>query len=933
MQKNWTRFLSRVLVLLMTLQLVSVGPVFATAASADDDQTAQEETAEIVDEEQTAEAAEEGPAEEPIAEEQPAVSVQATLDGEPVTLHSGSAVIPTGSSKEQVAAILAAALIDSYDPDKDYSSLEWEYECEGKDTATGAAKNTAFGDIDGFYTSKKVLFVTTNYKHPALADNDNGDYQVRIKGDSNAVTLHKTDKLESRISLAENYSIKLCYDDDGNVDYDAVRALIKSQLVTEPADMDVTIEYYAAPEVGVIGNVKVGEDWVALEGAEKKVVGSLSVTYPAMSSGEQKLRISYAGSSEYLGCTLEFDANVGTGKEASSLAFAEEPSFKLVYNEDLSVDYSAAYQAVYELLETKVPETIALEDLTIEYHATAVTGVVTKWVPFEGGEVNKLTYPGITEGTQRIRVSYSGSREYDPTTVEADVEVVGRTPVEFELKEGPYEVGMVFADAENYDYAATARAIYDAVIASTTPELAYEDITVEFESSVLGSSLAKKYFAFGEDTGIYRSFDVGTWNIRFSWGGDREYKGGETVVSVSVTDNRIESRIVYVENAQITYNMDAAVMEQAIFDNVIDWTNSALPEKDTLSLDDFTIEYYAPVMTYGGISSDNVKDWAPIGGGNGALGSLYYYPQMGAADSQQIRISYHGSAEYRPQSNVEGQLKVNKADVKVKVHSAIIHVGEDIPANFVTLDPNDPAIDIFTVYAGIGSTGKNDDNTSKTGAAIYVDLPARFKNENVIKAADLVLGKLGLKTLSGLMQDGITVGELRDLLNAEGVVEALEKLGIDTGTIGQIVTIVNKLPGVFDDLRIAIGTPNHAGIYTATAVTNSTNYNTAVGVGMLTVLKVTKGTKINWAQDIPSKITVAEATSEDMDWSAYLTVNGEKVDTDNLHYLYSGFTSKWKPYSSTTTPPTEPGRYVVTVVTLSGDYLAAPITRTFQITK
>ena len=196
-----------------------------------------------------------------------------------------------------------------------------------------------------------------------------------------------------------------------------------------------------------------------------------------------------------------------------------------------------------------------------------------------------------------------------------------------------------------------------------------------------------------------------------------------------------------------------------------------------------------------------------------------------------------------------------------------------------------------------------------------------------------MLGKLGLKTLSGLMQDGITVGELRDLLNAEGVVEALEKLGIDTGTIGRIVTIVNKLPGVFDDLRIAIGTPNHAGIYTATAVTNSTNYNTAVGVGMLTVLKVTKGTKINWAQDIPSKITVAEATSEDMDWSAYLTVNGEKVDTDNLHYLYSGFTSKWKPYSSTTTPPTEPGRYVVTVVTLSGDYLAAPITRTFQITK
>ena len=32
-------------------------------------------------------------------------------------------------------------------------------------------------------------------------------------------------------------------------------------------------------------------------------------------------------------------------------------------------------------------------------------------------------------------------------------------------------------------------------------------------------------------------------------------------------------------------------------------------------------------------------------------------------------------------------------------------------------------------------------------------------------------------------------------------------------------------------------------------------------------------------------------------------------------------------------PPTEPGRYVMTVVTLGGNYQAAPITRSFQITK
>ena len=57
------------------------------------------------------------------------------------------------------------------------------------------------------------------------------------------------------------------------------------------------------------------------------------------------------------------------------------------------------------------------------------------------------------------------------------------------------------------------------------------------------------------------------------------------------------------------------------------------------------------------------------------------------------------------------------------------------------------------------------------------------------------------------------------------------------------------------------------------------------------------------------------------------------IDQSSVHYLYSGMTSSWRIYSSTTTPPTEPGRYVVTVCILGGNYMAAPITRSFQITK
>ena len=60
---------------------------------------------------------------------------------------------------------------------------------------------------------------------------------------------------------------------------------------------------------------------------------------------------------------------------------------------------------------------------------------------------------------------------------------------------------------------------------------------------------------------------------------------------------------------------------------------------------------------------------------------------------------------------------------------------------------------------------------------------------------------------------------------------------------------------------------------------------------------------------------------------------GSSIRQSNVHYLYSGIISSFRIYSSTTTAPTEPGRYTVTVVTLGGNYQAAPLTRSFQITK
>lgn len=928
MKNHMTRFLSRVLVLLMMLQLVSVGPVFATSASAENDEAEQEEilSNDAEDDVEEAAPAEEPAEEEPVEEapveneepvEEPVFDTQASTDE--IVLKDGAASFPDDCTLEQANAILSRVLIENYDSENDYSSLSWEYYCEGKASLSGKT-NMAWGSIEGF----KIQSGITRYTHPALWDNADGTYSVRLAGTTETVNFTKIAKQNSGITLVENPTLKLFYNDDGSVNYDEVRAMVLEQIAsTTPEGLtadDLHVTYYAYKSA-------VQKAWVKLEGDTVKET-IFDVEYPAMGSGEQQIKISYDGNESYYGTEVEFTVNVEVGRDDSRLEFCENPTIKLVYNDDLSIDYSSAYQAIFNLLETKVPEDITLDDLTIEYYASVLAS--HEWMPLEGGKgsgINiALTFPGISEGTQTIRVSYAGDKTHNPTSVTAEVTVLGRPEVNVEQNDGPYNVSFVFADAENYDYDATARAIYDAVVASNDQGLGYEDFTIEYNASKAGSALPV-FMPLDCNDIRYNKLTDGTWTIRFSWNGTAAYKDGYFDVEVTVTDSREASAVVLKDGAEITYNMDASVMEQAIFDNAIDWDNSALPAKEKLSLDDFTIEYYASSVSETGAFDGALKAWAPVGGGTVLL---VKYPQMGAADAQQIRVTYKGSAEFRPSETVEGTLKVNKADVKVKVHSAIIRANEEVPANFVTIDPNDPKIDIYTVYAGISSSNVEND-VSKLGGCIYLDLPDRFNDSSFMKMADAACKIACGKTLTEIMQEGTTVGALKKALKTQEILDLLKKLNIDTGAVGQLIEVLNKLPGVFDNTRVAFGTPNHAGVYTATAITDNANYNTDVGVGVLTVLKVTKGVKITWDEDIPKKLTQEEA--EAFNWDAYLTVDGVAVkDTSNIHYLYSGFTSKWKPYSSTTAP-TEPGRYVVTVVTINGDYLAAPVTRTFQITK
>ena len=852
-------------------------------------------------------------------------------DASGYTLQDGTAIIPEGASEEKVNQILTRTLVAGFDEmsKEDQNTLlstcKWEYYCKSKASFVHKAKD-AWGSVGGFKVKEKL----STYDFLALSDakTECKAYSVRLTtATDKTVQFTKAEMLDSSITLKQGAIIALPYTDATTVDYDALRAAILQQVVSEDTTPALTTE-----NTEIKYKFKFGLDtWVDLDG------GKIA---PAVSAKSYEIQISFKGDDTYKAssATTTVTFTERPGIEATT---NENPTFKLAFTADGEAIYDNIRQQVWDAVVVSTTPALTVDDVTIEYYATATTGAVDKlghaWVALTGGKVNGLTYPAIGEGTQKVRISWSGSKNYAPWSWEGDVVVTGRADAPFRLKEGVTEgmaVAMVYNRDQSINYEATAQALRDALLESTDPNISIDDVTVEYKAG-LGIFEPLDYKA----TISSNNFGLGEQTIRFTWGGNADYQAYTLEVTVKMTDTRIVSEVVLKTGASITYNMDANVMLQAIFENLIDWGASTLPEKSTLSVADFTIEYYAEneVEVDGMTTGGGAHLYMPLEGGKGGafegdLVKSLTYPQMGAGE-QQIRVTFKGDEAYRPSTPVEGNLTVNKAKVSVKVHSTSIYAEEakeKLGEGFVTTDPADK-FDIYTIYGGM---------TSDVTGSVFVQLPERITNNKLLKLIDDTLSAAGKPTLSDIMQKGTTVGKLKeylnDLLNSDALTALgglLSKVGIDLDTLRQISDTLNKFPGLLDNVRVAFGTPDQAGIYTVYAITNNKNYETGVGTGMLLVKKHYSGVKLQWNQTIPNgKLTVEEA--KNFDFGVTLMYDGNPAEKQtNVHYLYSGFTSKWRPYSSTTTPPTEPGRYVVTVVTLGGNYQAAPITRAFQITK
>lgn len=479
---------------------------------------------------------------------------------------------------------------------------------------------------------------------------------------------------------------------------------------------------------------------------------------------------------------------------------------------------------------------------------------------------------------------------------------------------GTYTLNMTYTADGEIDFDALRAAIVAAVLPGTD----VNDVTVTYESKAKLWPYLEDYTPL--EGGWARAYwhdaiTAGTYNVKLT------ANGQDTIVSVTLKDARTQAKIVFKEGVSLSYTKDAAAMRTQILDKLIDWSQTTVSKEAAAG--SMVVEYYGTGSSKHDLLTHD--DWYPVEGGTVKFGIDYTAPGIGAGENQQIRASFPTTADYLGCDAVEGTLTVNKAFVRVHVKSTSIFYDEKpTTQQYVTTKPEGD-FTIFKVYSGV---------TSSVKGAIYLQLPESILSPEALEKIDPVVKLLCGKTLTDILNDGMTLGELRALLQqlekpTDDLAKFLKIFNIDISSFTELLKVVNKIPGVFDSTRVAIGSPNRAGMYLVTAITSNPNYKTGVGTGTLVVKMRATGASLTWDND-QTTFTTGELESSPL--GATLMRDGEAChNQDGVHYRYVGTTDTHRLYISSKAP-TEPGTYRQTAYILGGNDMAKSISRSITIT-
>lgn len=482
---------------------------------------------------------------------------------------------------------------------------------------------------------------------------------------------------------------------------------------------------------------------------------------------------------------------------------------------------------------------------------------------------------------------------------------------------GTYTLNMTYTADGKIDFDALRAAIVAAVLPGTD----VNDVTVTYESKAKLWPYEPRYVVLegGWDSNpILRDFPAitaGTHKIKLTANGE------DTIVTVTLKDARTQAKIVLKQGVSLTYTKDAAAMRTQILNKLIDWSQTTVSKE--AAAQSMVIEYktkgYLPNTSTNELSPEL---WFPVEGGSV---TIYTAPSIGAGENQQIRASFPTTADYLGCDAVEGTLTVNKAFVRVHVKPAAIFYDEQPTTHqYVTTKPEDD-FTIFKVYSGL---------TSSVKGAVYLQLPESILSPEALAKIDPVVKLLCGKTLTDILNDGMTLGELRALLQklekpTDDLAKFLKIFNIDISSFTELLKVINKIPGVFDSTRVAIGSPNRAGMYLVTAITSNPNYKTGVGTSTLVVKMRATGASLTWNND---KTTYTTSELESSPLGATLMRGDTPAhNQDGVHYRYVGTTDTHRLYISSKAP-TEPGTYRQTAYILGGNDMAKSISRSITIT-
>ena len=587
-----------------------------------------------------------------------------------------------------------------------------------------------------------------------------------------------------------------------------------------------------------------------------------------------------------------------------------------------------------EVATIAIPYTSGTEYDVNALNESIFNAYVTSTTP-AGLTYDKFSYTGtVAEGQQTITISYAGNDDYNGTSKDVTVKFVDGRNVAFTAKEQPKTLSIGYV-GNKIDVATTENNVRKQLVTVVAEDVKLDQVKVEFRNTanIFNEDYKDLNLAAIE---FYRATET---DIRLTYAGDATHKPFTKIFeNIKFADNRVASSIVFKENASITYNMDAKVMKQDIFDNVIDWEASDLPAKETLSINDFKFECNTSLIS-------KIPVWKDIAGDE--------YPNLNAGDKREIRVSFVGNSDFKPCDNKEATIKVSKAHVDVSMNAFTkAYAGNEddltIEKLGITLNPNDPRIDIYRVFVGINTNLKASvnlvltdkqwefiENVSKAQAWLYDKAPSLFPSFN--------------ETIQDKLEKGMTIAEFKEYMNnaitaienaandetwGPIVQSGLDLFHIDLDAIKALASVFDVLTMVSDDLTIAVGVPKHAGLYRVYAIAANKNYETNFASGTVLILMNWKDIKIVPNENLKKQtITVSEAEKYASGELAAATLlnksTGESsgIDQSALHYRFTGLN---KIYSSHDFP-TAPGKYIVTVSVRGGDYYALPTTFTFTV--